>query len=387
MANPKHFSILKRDVATWNQWRADNSDIRPDLSEANLHGAILIEANLREAILTGAILSEATLFKADLSGANLREAILHEANLHGAILTEANLLGAFLTKADLSGANLTKADLREAFLNQAILSEANLHGAILTEANLLGAFLTKADLSGANLRQAFLDGAYLNRANLRGAILIEADLYGATLFKADLSEADLTAASLEVANLVYARCDKAIFTGCRIHGLSAWDLQLAGAQQTNLVITPEGTPDITVDNIEVAQFIYLFLNNQRIRDVIDTITSKVVLILGRFTPERKVVLDAIRDQLRRRDHIPVLFDFEKPRNQTTLETINTLANMARFVIADITDAKSVLEELTMIVPYRPRLPIQPVLLASQEEGGHVRFLSCLSMVLRNFSIS
>jgi hypothetical protein len=51
--------------------------------------------------------------------------------------------------------------------------------------------------------------------------------------------------------------------------------------------------------------------------VIDTITSKVVLILGRFTPERKSVLDAIRDQLRKRNYLPVLFDFEKPSNRTS----------------------------------------------------------------------
>ena len=35
------------------------------------------------------------------------------------------------------------------------------------------------------------------------------------------------------------------------------------------------------------------LHNQKIRDVIDTITSKAVLILGRFTDERKAVLDAL----------------------------------------------------------------------------------------------
>jgi hypothetical protein len=55
-----------------------------------------------------------------------------------------------------------------------------------------------------------------------------------------------------------------------------------------LIITPENKPgpEITVDNIEVAQFIYLLLHNQKIRDVIDTITSKVVLILGRFSEKR-----------------------------------------------------------------------------------------------------
>jgi hypothetical protein len=71
---------------------------------------------------------------------------------------------------------------------------------------------------------------------------------------------------------------------------------LKDAIQANLAITPDGESKIHVDRLEIAQFIYLLLNNPKIRDVIDTITSKVVLILGRFTPERKAVLDAIRDQ-------------------------------------------------------------------------------------------
>jgi hypothetical protein len=91
-------------------------------------------------------------------------------------------------------------------------------------------------------------------------------------------------------------------TGCRIYGVSAWNLKLAGAKQQNLVITGAGEHAVTVDNIEVAQFIYLMLHNQKIRDVIDTITSKAVLILGRFTDERKAVLDALREELRKRDY-------------------------------------------------------------------------------------
>ena len=48
-------------------------------------------------------------------------------------------------------------------------------------------------------------------------------------------------------------------TDCRIHGISAWRLSLAEAKQQNLIITPDHEPKITVDNIEVAQFIYLLL--------------------------------------------------------------------------------------------------------------------------------
>jgi hypothetical protein len=141
-----------------------------------------------------------------------------------------------------------------------------------------------------------------------------------------------------------------------------------------LIITSiDDESEVTVDDIEVAQFIYLILNNQKIRRVIDTITSKVVLILGRFTDDRKAVLDALRDELRKRNYLPILFDFDKPTSQTTDETITLLARMARFVIADISDAKSVLQELRGIVPELPSVPVQPVIIASQDEPGMFDF--------------
>jgi hypothetical protein len=160
-------------------------------------------------------------------------------------------------------------------------------------------------------------------------------------------------------------------TGCRIFGVSAWSLKLdEKTEQQNLVITPENEPAITVDNIEVAQFVYLMLHNEKIRDVIDTITSKAVLILGRFTPERKVVLDALRDELRNRHFLPIVFDFTIPESRDVTETIKVLAGLARFVIADVTDATEVRVELHKIVPNFTSLPVQLILLR-----GHPEFVS------------
>ena len=225
---------------------------------------------------------------------------------------------------------------------------ANLFTAYLYEANLIEANLSRANLSCANFTWA-----NLSRANLNGASLRSANLYGALLERTDFTGADLT--------------------GCQVYGISAWKLKLDRATQQNLVITPQDEPSITVDNIEVAQFIYLMLHNQKIRDVIDTITSKAVLILGRFTDERKAVLDALREELRKRKYLPILFDFEKPLSRNTDETITLLARMARFVIADISDAKSVLQELRAIVPDLPSVPVQPIILAMQEEPGMFDF--------------
>jgi hypothetical protein len=155
---------------------------------------------------------------------------------------------------------------------------------------------------------------------------------------------------------------------CHIFGISAWDIETNGdTEQVNLVIGRGGAPVMTVDILEVAQFIYLLLNNEKIREVIDTITSKVVLILGRFTPERKALLDAIRDELRRHNYLPVMFYFDKPASRGYTDTITTLARMACFVIADLTDAAEVRLELAKIVPDLPSVPVLPIILASQTE--------------------
>lgn len=313
MANDDHVAQLNKGVAAWNAWRDEKLSTIPNLGEANF--------------------DRADLCRADLRGAKLR------------------------------GANLIGADLREADFREADLSEADLRGA-----HLRGAYLRKANLSGTNLRDAYLRLADLREANLR-----EADLSGANLLTANLSGANLSGAKIYTASLVDTNLTDADLTNCRIHGVSAWRLKLEGAKQQNLVITRPDEPEITVDNIEVAQFIYLMLHNQKIRDVIDTITSKAVLILGRFTHERKAVLDALREELRKRDCLPILFDFEKPRSRDTDETITLLARMARFIIADITDAKSVLQELRAIVPDLPSVPVQPIILATQEEPGMFDF--------------
>ena len=237
----------------------------------------------------------------------------------------------------------------------------------------------RPNLSGANLRRAHLYGADLSGADLSRADLSEAGLSGADLSGADLSRADLSEAPLVSADLTGAN-----LTGSRVYGVSVWRSKLEGAKQQNLVITRIDEPQITVDHIEVAQFIYVMLNNQKIRDVIDTITSKVVLILGRFTDERKAVLNALREELRKRNYLPVLFDFSVPATRDITETVSLLARMARFVVADITDAKSIPQELAVIVPDLPSVPVQPLLLEGSAEYGMFEHFKRYPWVLETY---
>src|ERR1700722_13206235 len=386
MANPEHLAKLNEGVEAWNRWRKENPDVAVDLKKANLRKKDLRRAKLNDADLYGANLEGAILSEADLRGANLalatlaqvtfRESDLDGANLSGADLHEAsfsraNLCGANLHKANLSKTDFFDADLANTNLIEAKLVDARLYRSDFRKADLRGANLQGADLGKSDLRNANLSEADLYQADLNGTLLIDADLSRAHLeearvFGADLLRANLNGADLSKATLLTTNLRDAILTECHVYGISAWNLCLEGAVQSNLVITPHYEPTIQVDNLEIAQFVYLLLNNDRIQHVINTITSKAVLILGRFSKERKAVLDALRDELRNHDFLPILFDFDKPDGKDLTGTITTLANMARFVIADLTEPSSVPHELAIVIPTTV-VPLQTILLNGQRE--------------------
>jgi len=65
-------------------------------------------------------------------------------------------------------------------------------------------------------------------------------------------------------------------------------------------------------------------------------------------------------------YLPVLFDFEKPASKDLTGTVSTLANLARFIITDLTDPSSVPHELATIIPGTV-VPVQTILLEGQRE--------------------
>ena len=309
MGNPEHLEILKLGSSIWNRWRAENPQIAPDLSRAHL----------REGRLSGA----------NLAGANLRLA--------------------YFGRADLSGSDLSGADLSETSLRHGYFAKAKLENTRLIESDL-----TRADFYGARLVGADLSRAYLEGANLTGA-----DLEGATLASADLRRAVAVDANFRCADL----------TGCQVYGISAWNIILDGAQQRDLIITAPQENVVMTDSLQVAQFLYLLLSNRTIRDIIETVGKKAVLILGRFDEQRKPILEAIRNELRRAGLVPILFDFEGPRNRDITETVSALAHLSLAVIADLSEARSVPQELTAIIPNLPSVPLQPIISRSSVMYG------------------
>lgn len=341
MSNKTQVEILKKDVLLFNSLRSglvkgsyeidgkmveldENCFLKIDLQKENLRGynfsgVDLHEANLKGTDLRGSILNNVIFNHADLRGCSLR----------GAIMNNADLRCANLYKADLNGANLTYADFSNAYC-----CEAYFHG---------------ATLSHANLNESDFYGAELNGASLAYVSAIESNLSRTILNKTDLSNANLNKSRLIFSTLVDTCLYGTDISECIIYGIAAWDVKTNDTtKQSNLYITMPGETSISIDNIEVAQFIHLIVNNKKLRSVINTITSKLVLILGRFTTERIEVLNAIKKELNEK-YVAVIFDFNKPNSLNLTETITLLAHMSKFVVADFTDEKAVLLEADHII--------------------------------------
>lgn len=300
MANPEHLEKLLQGADAWNSWRQKNLVEEPDLSGAVLDGADLAEV--------------------DLGGADLSEA-----SLRGANLFRADLMTADLIEANLRGANLNRADLGGAACN--------------------GTNFSRADLRGASLYGAWLEGAYLIRADLRGANLIRVNLWGA-----NLKMANLEGATMRYACLVNADLRGATLSGCRVYGASAWDLRMNDkTKQESLVITPGEEQEITVDDLEIAQFLYLVLNNEKLGHFIRVMRTKAVLILGSFrTSDSTDFLDGLRLDLSARGFVPIIFNFDTSSSSFRMQTVRTLALLSNFVIVDLSDRSGQYKELEIV---------------------------------------
>ncbi len=138
-------ALLEQGAESWNQWRKNNPDVKPDLRSAYLFGQALSGFNLSEA--------------------NLERACLIDANLRGANLSKACLRSAYVSSANLENANLSEADLSLGNFSEANFSQATLHsiqanGTNFSQARFTGAFLSSWQID-PNTKLHDLRGSYV----------------------------------------------------------------------------------------------------------------------------------------------------------------------------------------------------------------------------------
>ena len=422
MADQEHLTTLFKGVASWNSWKSANKDVKIDLSGIEIKDLDLSYVDLSEVNLTGAkfenvVLDHSLLEKTDLQFANLTNVSMVSARLIGSNLTHAVLNRIDWTKAQLELPFLKGALLEEIILDHAYidsyfnehcqirnsnftahvdltnfrmnyvtfdhvdlsgvnlsgrggfhcsfyfcdLSRADLSDCDFSEITLYDTSFEKANLVNCNLSDSNQSGVNYSGANLQGV-----NLSGSKLFNSNLNDANLYAANLKRTSIIETSVVNTNFDKAMVYGVSVWNLEGDAGSENDLVITRDEESPLMVDNLKVAQFIYLILNNQEIRNVINTVADKGVLILGRFSEERKEVLDALKASLREHGFVPILFDFQPSLKRNLTETVQLLANMSRFIVADLTDAKSIPQELSHIVPNLPSIPVLPIILENHD---------------------
>jgi hypothetical protein len=105
------------------------------------------------------------------------------------------------------------------------------------------------------------------------------------------------------------------------------------------------------------------LDGMNFGEILSELSKRRVLILGRFIGWRLKVLEAIQQRLAKHPnrYIPELFTFRKPDSRDLVEAIIGFAALSRFIIADLSEPKSVQSELEATVPNFLSVPVVPLI--------------------------
>jgi uncharacterized protein YjbI with pentapeptide repeats len=153
MANPDHINRLKQGVFTWNQWREQEPDSIPDLSQFNLHDLIAYESRAHGSLN----LSGYNLRKANLAGCQFIDPAQREERR-----TEIGGKTVRLIKTDHTVLDLTAAELTQADLSGVDFSGAGATWIFMMDSRLVRTQMNSANLAGIHLGGTLLDGLDLS---------------------------------------------------------------------------------------------------------------------------------------------------------------------------------------------------------------------------------
>lgn len=241
-------------------------------------------------------------------------------------------------------------------------------GSIFNSCNFKNTRLNFSDLCYSVFVDCNFEGANLSVSKLGSTKFINCSFKGAKLSycsceDSEFESSEFSGTNMDNMSLVKTSFKNSNLSNVTMYGTSVWDLNLEGTSQEEIHISKDRS-SISVPNIELAQFIFLLLNNSKIRSVIESVTSKVVLILGNF--ENKLILNKIKEQIKIAGYLPVIYDFCSPQNRNLTETLKILAGLSKFIIVDLSNPRSVPHELANVVVDFPSVPIQPLINSSEK---------------------
>lgn len=292
MANLEHLEVFYKGPKIWNEWRSANPQIEPDLSGEYIYPHFSRKEPRN------------TFKKGDVT-----------------ISDPGNPFNFYRTnfyKSTFESAIFPAADMRECYLYEADMSAAGFPG---------------ADFSGSMIRKAYCRGTDFSNAKFVDCVLNNSTFIG-TNFSGALIE------------------------GCNVYGVSAWEifmddktiqkelfLHRDNFSRKNLAQT--GNQPSFVDDIALAQFLYFISQENGFGKSLRQLNKRTVLLLGKFKEGGLELLKSVGEMLRKRNYVPIIFDFEPSEHTNLIENVTTMAGLSRFVLANL-EGNSVPAELAKV---------------------------------------
>lgn len=238
-------------------------------------------------------------------------------------------------------------------------NRCNFSGAVIKEVWVNNAFAESIDFRGATFNSVDIHEGDFSYGKFQDCTFENCRFHKTILTKAYFDGATFRNCSLDRSNLAGASFRVKEITETVVYGISAWDLEIdEGSLQSKLVIEQSyqfysemieaGHLPLMVDDIELAQFVYYLTNHKKLRNTLDILNQKGVLLLGKFKNGGLERLYHLRDWFSGQNYLPMIFDFERPQAMDYTETVVTMGGLARLVVADLS-GPSVPHELAKII--------------------------------------
>jgi hypothetical protein len=229
------------------------------------------------------------------------------------------------------------------------LSNVSIYNAFAEGLNIQNSVFENVLFSDGDFSRANFSNCQFINTKFNKTIFTDSYFHGASFINCNLNRVNLTNADFQIKEI----------RDTVIYGISSWDIKITeDSLQSNLVIErtydlyseiiSQGRIPLMVDNIELAQFIYYLSNHKKLRDTINILNRKGVLLLGKFKDGGLERLYKIRDWFASQNYLPMIFDFDRPSSLDYTETIVTMSGLAKLVVADLS-GDSVPQELHAIL--------------------------------------
>jgi uncharacterized protein YjbI with pentapeptide repeats len=241
------------------------------------------------------------------------------------------------------------------------LNRVNFSGMNLSDVSIHNAFAEGLNLKDSTFENTHFEEGDFSRANFCGTTFRNAKFNKTILTGANFDDATFVNCNLNRVNLVGASFRVKEITETVVYGIAAWDLVTSDEiKQSKLVIEKtyklysdliqQGKIPMMVDDIELAQFVYYLNDHKKMRDTLNILNDKGVLLLGGFKSGGLERLYSVRDWLKSRGYMAMIFDFARPDKLSLTETVVTMAGLSKFTFVDLSGA-SVPAELQAVLSH------------------------------------